>query len=172
MNDDYFMRKALDLATQALGKGEFPVGCILVYADTIVATGQRTHSMGQTPNEIDHAEINALREFSTLKTNIPPEKVTLYCTLEPCLMCFGAILITGINTVVYAFEDAMGGGTGCHLAALPSLYANRQPKIRSHVLRNESIRLFAAFFNNPDNLYWKDSKLAKYTLEQYRMSFS
>ena len=172
MNDEYFMKKALDLAKQALLHGEFPVGCILVFEDKIVAAGRRTHSTGQNPNEIDHAEIHALREFSTIQTKMDPEKITLYCTLEPCLMCFGAILISGIGKIVYAFEDAMGGGTQCQLSSLPSFYKIRQPKISSHVLRNESLKLFADFFNNPNNPYWKESKLAKYTLEQHRISSS
>ena len=57
MTHEYFMKKALGLAKKAFAQGEFPVGCILVYENTIVATGQRTHSVGPTLNEIDHAEI-------------------------------------------------------------------------------------------------------------------
>ena len=170
MNDEYFMGKALELAEQALELGEFPVGCILVYENRIVATGRRTHSTSDALNELDHAEINALRDFSRVRPAVDPKKVTLYCTLEPCLMCYGAILISGIGRIVYAYEDAMGGGTRCPLSDLPALYHQQAAVISSDVSRRESLKLFGEFFSNPDNRYWKDSRLAKYTLEQFTMA--
>jgi tRNA(adenine34) deaminase len=170
MNDAYYMKKALDLAGQALARGEFPVGCVLVYENEIVASGQRTHSTGSAPNETDHAEINALRQFSRHTTRLNAEKVALYCTLEPCLMCFGAILINGIGKIVYAFEDAMGGATRMDLSSLPPFYRDQRIKITPHVLRKESLGLFAAYFQNPENAYWKDSPLARYTLQQFDLT--
>ena len=64
MDYEYFMRKALGQAEQALAAGEFPVGCVLVYQDKILQTGARQSSIGNRRNEIDHAEINALRRLS------------------------------------------------------------------------------------------------------------
>ena len=86
--------------------------------------------------------------------------------MEPCLMCFGAILIHGIGQVVYAYEDAMGGGTGCTLAKMPVLYRDSKISIVSNVLRKESLALFKAFFSDPKNTYWQNSLLADYTLSQ------
>ena len=116
------MKKALDLARQALDSGEFPVGCIVVHENEIVSTGSRIGTTGGAPNEIDHAEMVALRNLANRSIDADPGRMTLYCTLEPCLMCFGAILLSNIGKIVYAYEDVMGGGTGCDLNALNPLY--------------------------------------------------
>lgn len=81
-------------------------------------------------------------------------------------MCYSAIMLAGIGRIVYAYEDAMGGGTSCRLDSLPPLYGQRKPVIIPGVLRKESLALFKSFFSNPDNGYWKDSLLEKYTMAQ------
>ncbi|MFH1981248.1 MAG: nucleoside deaminase [Pseudomonadota bacterium] len=162
----YFMDKALFEAESALRRGDFPVGCVITDGKDIVASGSREGSTGQRPNEIDHAEIMALRRLGALSEAVDPSGLALFCTLEPCLMCYGAILLSGISEIVYAYEDVMGGGTGCHLGALPPLYAQRQIIIAAGVRRKESLVLFQAFFGNPDNDYWRASYLADYTLGQ------
>jgi tRNA(adenine34) deaminase len=119
---------------------------------------------GPGTNELDHAEIMALRKLEGLHSD--PSKMTLYATMEPCLMCFGAILIHRIGEVVYAYEDVMGGGTGCALTKMPALYRDGNIAIISNVLREKSLGLFKEFFSNPENSYWKGSLLAEYTLKQ------
>jgi tRNA(adenine34) deaminase len=166
MSDEFFMDQALNLAKEALGNGEFPVGCVLVYDGGVVATGARVSSMAADRNELDHAEIIALRRLSQLNNGIDPGQIALYSTLEPCLMCFGALLIAGIGKIVYAYEDAMGGGTGCSLKGLPTLYRNQQTSLVQGILRQESLALFKAFFKNPRNDYLKGTLLADYTLQQ------
>lgn len=160
------MQRALDQARIALRNGEFPAGCVLVYKNRIVAAASRANSSGAAVNEIDHAEIIALRQLSNLERKIDSGKITLFSTLEPCLMCFGAILLSGIGEIVYAYEDVMGGGTLCDLSVFTPLYRNRQIPIVSNILRKESLELFKIFFSDPENCYWKDSLLAKYTLNQ------
>ena len=167
-SDEFFMHQALSLAQQALTAGEFPVGCILVFENRVVARGTRSGSTGGTANEIDHAEIHALRRFYALTPGCDPSGTTAFCTLEPCLMCFGALLIAGIGKIVYAYEDAMGGGTRCRLQDLPDLYATRRPVIVPNVLRNESLSLFQAFFSGAGATYLKGTLLAEYTLRQTR----
>jgi tRNA(adenine34) deaminase len=81
-------------------------------------------------------------------------------------MCFGAILLSGIGEIVYAYEDVMGGGTGCNLSKLNPLYKNRKVSIVSNILRQESLELFKVYFANPVNTYWKGSILAKHILNQ------
>ena len=166
MNNEYFMQIALKEAQKALRCGEFPVGCLLAHQDTIIAVGSRKGTTGRVNNEIDHAEIQALRQLSDLSTGINPAEITVYCTLEPCLMCFGAILIAGIRHIVYAYEDVMGGGTGCDVSSLPTLYTQHEIAVVPGVLRHESITLFKTFFSNPANTYWKESLLESYTLSQ------
>jgi tRNA(adenine34) deaminase len=168
-SEEYYMNIALSLAGKALAEGEFPVGCVIVADGEIVAEGKRSNSTGKAPNEIDHAEIQALRNFSDIPREFNRGNVAIYSTMEPCLMCYGAILISGIGKIVYAYEDAMGGGTACNRKFLPPLYRERRISIARLVLRNESLKLFADFFKNPQNQYLKDSLLAKYTLDQDRL---
>jgi tRNA(adenine34) deaminase len=166
MSDELFMRHALSLAEQTLAAGEFPVGCVFIFENHVVAEGTRCGSTGASTNEIDHAEMIALRHFYSLPPGCNPGKTVVYCTLEPCLMCFSALLIAGIGKIVYAYEDAMGGGTGCRLEYLPDLYKNSRPIIVPHVLREKSLSLFQTFFNGTGSTYLKDSFLADYTRRQ------
>ena len=81
-------------------------------------------------------------------------------------MCFGASMIAGLGQIVFAYEDVMGGGTGCELQSLPLLYKKSDIEITPGVLRAESLALFKTFFSNPANTYWKGSLLERYTLSQ------
>ncbi|MFO7963906.1 MAG: nucleoside deaminase [Desulfobacterales bacterium] len=166
MDYEYYMKQALRLAEKALAAKEFPVGCVLVYEDRIIAEGFRRHSTGRFSNEIDHAEITALRKLSGSLQDMDASRITVFSTMEPCLMCFGCILINGIGKIVYGYEDAMGGATSCDLSALGSLYRDRSITIVPNILREESLDLFKRFFREPENSYWKESLLARYTLNQ------
>ena len=108
----------------------------------------------------------ALRRLSELPDHIDTGQVMVYCTMEPCLMCLAAIVISGIRNIVYAYEDVMGGGTTCNLALLKPLYSSKAIKIVPDILRNRSVELFKAFFADPHNDYWQDSLLARYTQRQ------
>jgi tRNA(adenine34) deaminase len=166
MDHTYFMAQALDLAQGALERGEFPVGCVMVYQGNVIATGARKHTHGDAKNEIDHAEMVALRHLSELTDDIDTGKVILYSTMEPCLMCLAAVIINGIRQIVYAYEDVMGGGTTCDLSQLKPLYSSSHIKIVPDIERKRSVELFKAFFADPANDYWQDSLLAEYTKEQ------
>ncbi len=164
MDYDYFMQKALKQAEQALEAGEFPVGCVLIYQDKILQTGARRSSIGSNRNEIDHAEIVALRRLSDLGDAIDHSQITAFCNLEPCLMCYSALILAGIGEIVYAYEDVMGGGTGCELSRLTPLYRNSSLKVVPGILRAESLKLFKDFFADPANDYLKQTLLAEYSL--------
>ncbi len=165
---EYYMGKALKEADSAFSRGEFPVGCVIVQDGKIIAAGSRagTSIIGNRASEINHAEIRALKNAEASGGLFIPEKATLYCTMEPCLMCFGAIILSGIKHIVYAYEDIMGGGTTCDLAKMPVLYRNSNIKIIPGVLRHKSLGLFKKFFLDKNNIYWKGSLLNRYTLEQ------
>jgi len=165
-DDRYFMQKALEQARQALAADEFPVGCILVGGNAILASGRRRGTAQATPNEIDHAEMLALHRLTELKADVDRSNLTAYCTMEPCLMCYAALLLNGAKRIVYAYEDAMGGGTTCDLGALPPLYRQAAAKVVPGVLRQESLDFFKIFFAAPANRYWRNSLLAEYTLRQ------
>jgi len=75
-------------------------------------------------------------------------------------------MIASIGHIVFAYEDVMGGGTGCDLQSLPAIYKESDIEVIPGVLRAESLALFKTFFSNPANTYWKGSLLERYTLSQ------
>ncbi|NTV14146.1 MAG: nucleoside deaminase [Desulfobulbaceae bacterium] len=159
------MDLALARARTALAAGEFPVGCVIADPTGLVAAGHRQQSRDQA-NELDHAEIVALRELLTLAPGLDRAGVTVYSTMEPCLMCYSTLLLNGVRRIVYAYEDVMGGGTNLDLATLAPLYREMRLEVVVGIRRAESLALFRDFFTNPANGYWQGSLLAAYTLAQ------
>lgn len=164
MNHELFMAAALEEARLALAEGEFPVGCVLVAEGRILARGRRQNSLEGSRNEIDHAEILTLRRLIADQPELNLGTVTAYSTLEPCLMCYTTMLLSGIRSFVWAYEDVMGGGANLPLYMLNTLYAQMRVHLIDRVLRNESLRLLQQFFQH--ETYWQDSLLARYTLAQ------
>jgi tRNA(adenine34) deaminase len=164
--DETYMGAALTEARRALSAGEFPVGCIIGHETGLLSRGRRANSRGAAANELDHAEIAALRCLRRDHPDIAPGEVTVYATMEPCLMCYTTLLLNGIRRIVYGYEDVMGGGTDLDLGPLKPLYQRMRVEIVPHVRRAESLELFRQFFTNPGNGYWQDSLLAEYTLRQ------
>lgn len=171
--DCHFMDMALEQARAALAAGEFPVGAVIVADGRVIADGRRCHSREEAgtavtipANELDHAEIVALRDLLGRQPEIDRAGLTVYATLEPCLMCYATLLLNGVRRVVYAYEDVMGGGTKLPLAQLAPLYRELAAEVTlvPGVRRRESLRLFKKFFANPENRYWRGSLLEQYTL--------
>ncbi len=164
---EQFMLAALGEAEAALARGEFPVGCVIVSAGEIIARGGRQHSQqgcAGLVSELEHAEINALRALRQQQPLLPMERVIVYSTMEPCLMCYSTLLVNGVCRFVYAYEDIMGGGTNLPLERLSPLYKNMQPTITPGVLRPASLALFKKFFGGPQ-AYLRGTILAQYTLD-------
>ncbi len=172
--DTHFMQQALLQAEAALQAGEFPVGCVITLGDEILAEGCRQNSGGygeNCVNELDHAEIVALRRLHNLvqqqKRQLNFADITVYSTMEPCLMCYSTLLVNGICHIVYAYEDAMGGGTNLPLRSLAPLYRDMPVKIVAGVMRQQSLELFKQFFScSGKGGYLQESYLARYTLMQ------
>ncbi len=181
MNHERWMSKALDLAASALSSGVFPVGCVLVSGDLIVGSGIRSHTRPEDMNELDHAEICALRDWidkGRILGHGNDTDITAYCNLEPCLMCLGALILNGIKRIVYSYEDVMGGATGLDFSRRltgasgtldgffnENLYAKSRIEILGGIKRTESLALFKRFFSDSTQSYWRNSFLYKYTLE-------
>ena len=161
---EHFMTLALEEARLALRDGEFPVGCVMVADGRVVAKGRRQNSGEVCRNEIDHAEILTLRRLIAEQPGLDLGKVTVYSTMEPCLMCYTTLLLSGIRVFVWAYEDVMGGGANLPLYMLNTLYAQMRVQLVDRVLRAESLSLFQQFFQSGS--YWQDSLLARYTLAQ------
>jgi tRNA(adenine34) deaminase len=164
--DRRFMAAALDMAQAALAQGEFPVGSVIADGAAVVARGHRTGTAAGRANEIDHAEINAIKQLCAPGAPADRSGLTLYSTMEPCLMCFAATVLSGIHRIVYAYEDVMGGGTGCDRSTLPPLYRDANITVIGGVARRSSLELFRRFFADSGSGYWAGSLLSRYTLDQ------
>ncbi len=186
-----WMELALEQASEALKQGEFPVGCVLVAGGEVVGSGARYKSAGIDVNELDHAEIMALRNWLQRGRQGAGGCITAYVTLEPCFMCLGALMINDIGRIVFAYEDVMGGACGTDFSR--PLTAGHERMAEGHmpcntgghiylkygstlsdsriiggVMRKESLELFYEFFSNDSNEYLKDTYLAHYTIQQGR----
>lgn len=163
LNHSAYMDIALKMAENALVVGDFPVGCVIVHKGNVVATGKRENSAIDS-NELDHAEIMAIRNMKTAYPEIHPEEVIIYSTMEPCLMCYATLVVNGIRNIVYGYEDVMGGGTNLELSRLAPLYSAITMNIIPHIRRKKCLDLFQQFFRNENSSYLRDSLLARYTL--------
>lgn len=107
---DHWMRAALDLAAQAFEEEEVPVGAVIVLEDRIIGTGYNQREQLRDPTA--HAEMIAITQTAEELGSWRLEGCTLYCTLEPCPMCAGAIVQARIPTVIYGTSDPKAGA--CH----------------------------------------------------------
>src|SRR5512142_1739467 len=106
--DEYWMRQALAQADNAAAAGDVPIGAVIVNAkNQIIAVGKNEREQAQDPTA--HAEIVALRAAARTLGHWRIENATLYCTLEPCAMCAGALVNARIRRVVYGAPDAKAG---------------------------------------------------------------
>ncbi|MCK7466808.1 MAG: deaminase [Desulfosudis oleivorans] len=162
------MGEALKEARKALARGEFPVGCVLVYRGRVVARGRREgHVPTAGGNELDHAEMVALRRLVETEAGMEAAAITAFCTMEPCLMCFSALMLHGIGAIVYAYEDAMGGGTACPRERLNPLYRDSRIVVRGGIRRGESLGSVQGLFcRSGPAAIGAPAHLAKYTLKQ------
>lgn len=145
MSDEIFMRQALELARQGGGSGEVPVGAMVVKDGEIVGRGFNSPISSSDPTA--HAEMQALREAARALGNYRLTGCTLYVTLEPCVMCAGAILHARIARLVYGEADPKTGACGSvvNLFAEPKL--NHQTAVIPGVLAEECGDLLSEFFS-------------------------
>lgn len=124
-NDLHWMRHAIELARQGQESGEVPVGAVIVKDDQIVGEGWNQPIGQHDPSA--HAEMVALRQAGKTLNNYRLLDTTLYVTLEPCVMCAGAIIHARVGRVVYGANDPKAGAAG----SVVDIFAN--PRINHHV---------------------------------------
>ena len=107
MIDEYYMNLALDMAKKGFNKDDVPVGAVIVYKDKVIAKAYNTKNIKKCA--INHAEVLAIRKACSKLRSWHLEDCTLYVTMEPCLMCCGAILQARIGRVVYGAKCAKFG---------------------------------------------------------------
>lgn len=148
MSHEHFMRRALDEARRAQDAGEVPVGAVLVAAGEVVGRGFNQPIGRRDPTA--HAEILALREAASALGNYRLVGVTAYVTLEPCLMCVGALLNARVAAVVYGAPEPKWGAVQS-LLRLDDLVLTHRFAVTAGVLADESRQLLVDFFRTRRN---------------------
>jgi tRNA(adenine34) deaminase len=138
------MRQALELAREAEASGEVPVGCVLVAGDEIVGMGRNSPIEMLDPTA--HAEMLALRQGAIAIGNYRLTETTLYCTLEPCPMCAGALVAARVKTLVFGARDLRFGGVRSKFQIADSPLLNHRVEVIEGVLGAESTAMLQRFF--------------------------
>ncbi len=138
------MRRALELAGRAEAAGEVPVGAVLVQDGEVVGEGWNRPIGAHDPTA--HAEIEALRDAARRLANYRLPGTTLYVTLEPCVMCAGAILHARVARVVFGARDPKGGAAGSVFDLLGTDRLNHRVEVASGVLADACGQRLQAFF--------------------------
>ncbi len=138
------MHIALTEARQAAEAGEVPVGAVIFHGDRLIASGQNRVLRDNDPTA--HAEVVALRAAGLALGNYRLVGCTLYCTLEPCTMCAGAMIHARLTRLVYAAPDPKAGAAGSVLAVLNHPQLNHRVPAESGVLAEAARELLRLFF--------------------------
>jgi tRNA(adenine34) deaminase len=143
-SDADFMQIALEQARAAAAEGEVPIGAVLVVEGEIIArSGNRTSRDG---DPTAHAEVVVLREAARLAANHRLAGAVLYVTLEPCIMCAGAMIQARIARLVYGADDPKGGAARTCFEVLSHPRLNHRVQFTPEVLAAESAALLQKFF--------------------------
>ncbi|HXV76095.1 MAG TPA: tRNA adenosine(34) deaminase TadA [Candidatus Polarisedimenticolaceae bacterium] len=147
LDDDRFMRLALELAQQAGVRDEVPVGALVVAGGRVVGRGANAPIGRRDPTA--HAEILALREAAEKAGNYRLVGATIYCTVEPCLMCLGAAVHARIDRLVYGADDPkVGSIRALDRLASDGAALNHRFAVTGGVLADESAELIRRFFRD------------------------
>ncbi len=141
---EQWMRLALEQARQAMALGEVPVGAVAVLNGRVIGSGFNRKESDQDPTA--HAEMIALREAAAYLNNWRLIDVTLYCTLEPCPMCAGAMIQARLPRLVYGAKDTRFGADGTIIDVLGRPEFNHRVEVVPGVLADEAGDLLQKFF--------------------------
>ena len=140
------MTIALKEAQKAFLKNEVPIGCVIVKDDKIIA---KAHNLRETKKDpCGHAEILAIKKAAKKLNDWQLVGCQLYVTLEPCIMCSGAIIQSRIEGIFYGADDFKGGALGSSINTLDAKNINHKPFIVKGVMTEECSKIIKLFFKN------------------------
>ena len=140
------MQEALKEAKLAELEDEVPIGCVIVKNDQIIA---RAHNQrDKTNNPLGHAETLAIKQASDILHDWQLVDTELYVTIEPCIMCAGAIIQSRIKRVVYGANEYRGGAFGSSIDILKADNINHHPEVVKGVLEEECSSIIKNYFKN------------------------
>ena len=144
MDKNFFMEEALIEAKKALEKGEVPIGAVVVLGEDIIGRGYNQPSTENDPTA--HAEIMALRDASMNLNNYRLKDTLVYSTLEPCLMCAGALVHARIKKLFYSSSDPKSGVIESNGSLMQSAFLNHKISYEGGILKEESSKILKNFF--------------------------
>lgn len=144
MDDQYWMQRALALAERAAAEGEVPVGALVVRDDEVLGEGHNRPIISHDPT--GHAEINALRDAAARLGNYRLPGATLYVTIEPCTMCFGALVHARIARLVYGAREPRAGVCESQLGLPQETFYNHRLAVLGGVGEDAAADLLRRFF--------------------------
>jgi tRNA(adenine34) deaminase len=150
MTHEHYMRLALAEAEQALAENEVPVGAVIVQGERVIGAAHNQREMLHDPTA--HAEMIAITQAASSLGDWRLEGCTLYVTLEPCIMCCGAILQARIPTVVYGATDPKAGAAGTLFHLLTDERLNHRCRVVPGVLAGPSGEILSRFFQEQRRL--------------------
>jgi len=146
LTDEDFLREALELAREAERGGEVPVGAVVVLGGRVMGRGRNSPISRSDPTA--HAEILALREAAAATGNYRLEGATMYATLEPCVMCAGALVAARVSRLVFGARDHRFGGVRSKFRLADTDVLNHRVEIVEGVLGAECAELMQRFFSS------------------------
>ena len=145
-NPTYYMSLALKEAQKALLEDETPIGCVIIKDDKVIA---RAHNKREIKNLVtSHAEIEAITKANKKLKSWRLVDCDLYVTVEPCIMCGGAIIQSRIRNVYYGASDPKGGAFGGSINILDANNINHRPNIIGGILAEECAIIIKNYFKN------------------------
>jgi tRNA(adenine34) deaminase len=143
VRDEQYMRLALEQAREAERAGEIPVGAVVVLGGRVIGRGSNSPIGRNDPTA--HAEILALRESALTVNNYRLEKATVFSTLEPCVMCAGALVAARVRRLVFAARDIRFGAVRSKFRLADSELLNHRVQVEEGPLAAECVDLLRAF---------------------------
>ena len=144
MDKNFFMEEALKEAKKALEKGEVPIGAVVVLGEDVIGRGYNQPVAKNDPTA--HAEIIALRDASMNLKNYRLKDTLVYSTLEPCLMCAGALVHARIKKLFYSSSDPKSGVIESNGSLMQSAFLNHKISYEGGILKEESSQILKNFF--------------------------
>ena len=138
------MKKAIKQAKKAALIDEVPVGAVIVKDGKIVASAYNTRESKK--DALGHAEINAIKKANKKLNAWRLDGCTIYVTVEPCIMCAGALIQARVDKIVYGTEDFKGGAFGSSINILDAKNINHHPEVVSSVLKDECAEIIKEYF--------------------------
>jgi tRNA(adenine34) deaminase len=143
-DDDFFMQEALREARAAMAMGDVPVGAVVVVKGTIIGRGRNCREALHDPTA--HAEVVALRQAAQQLGSWRLPAAVLYVTLEPCIMCIGAAVLSRIEKLVFGCRDVKAGACGSQFDIIGARRLNHTFPVISGVCQGEASMLLSEFF--------------------------